>query len=34
MLDRSIGGLDAFFSGNEEEFTVMVKAVLEVESAV
>jgi pseudaminic acid synthase len=34
ILDRSIGGPDAPFSMNEEEFTVMVKAVREAESAI
>ena len=34
ILDRSIGGPDASFSMNEEEFTAMVKAVREVEKAV
>ncbi|WP_369765657.1 pseudaminic acid synthase [Flavobacterium sp. WC2429] len=34
ILDRSIGGPDASFSMNEEEFTVMVKAVREAESAI
>jgi pseudaminic acid synthase len=33
ILDRSIGGPDAFFSLNEEEFTAMVKAVREAEVA-
>jgi pseudaminic acid synthase len=33
ILDRSIGGPDASFSMNEEEFTVMVKAVREAEKA-
>lgn len=33
ILDRFIGGPDASFSMNEEEFTAMVKAVLETESA-
>lgn len=33
ILDRSIGGPDASFSMNEEEFTQMVKAVREAESA-
>ena len=33
ILDRSIGGPDASFSMNEEEFTAMVKAVREAESA-
>jgi pseudaminic acid synthase len=34
ILDRSIGGPDASFSMNEEEFTNMVKAVREAESAI
>ncbi|WP_264559521.1 pseudaminic acid synthase [Flavobacterium sp. N2270] len=34
ILDRSIGGADASFSMNEEEFTVMVKAVREAEKAI
>lgn len=34
ILDRSIGGPDAAFSMNEEEFTAMVKAVREAESAI
>ena len=34
ILDRSIGGPDATFSMNEEEFTAMVKAVREAESAI
>jgi pseudaminic acid synthase len=34
ILDRSIGGADASFSMNEEEFTAMVKAVREAESAI
>jgi len=34
ILDRSIGGPDASFSMNEEEFTEMVKAVREAESAI
>ncbi len=34
ILDRSIGGPDASFSMNEEEFASMVKAVREVESAI
>lgn len=34
ILDRSIGGPDASFSMNEEEFTAMVKAVREAERAV
>lgn len=34
ILDRSIGGPDASFSMNEEEFTFMVKAVREAESAI
>lgn len=34
ILDRSIGGPDASFSMNEEEFTAMVKAVREAEKAV
>jgi len=34
ILDRSIGGPDASFSMNEEEFTRMVKAVREAESAI
>jgi len=34
ILDRSIGGPDASFSMNEEEFTAMVKAVREVEKAI
>lgn len=34
ILDRSIGGPDASFSMNEEEFTVMVKAVREAEKAI
>lgn len=33
ILDRSIGGADASFSMNEPEFTAMVKAVREAESA-
>jgi pseudaminic acid synthase len=34
ILDRSIGGADASFSMNESEFTQMVKAVREAESAI
>ena len=34
ILDRSIGGPDASFSMNEEEFTEMIKAVRETEKAV
>ncbi|MGX7668336.1 pseudaminic acid synthase [Flavobacterium pedocola] len=34
ILDRAIGGPDASFSMNEEEFTAMVKAVREAERAV
>lgn len=34
ILDRSIGGADASFSMNEVEFTMMVKAVREAESAI
>lgn len=34
ILDRSIGGPDASFSMNEEEFTAMVKAVREAEYAI
>lgn len=34
ILDRSIGGADASFSMNEEEFTAMVKAVREAENAI
>lgn len=34
IIDRSIGGPDASFSMNEEEFTAMVKAVREAESAI
>jgi pseudaminic acid synthase len=34
ILDRSIGGPDASFSMNEEEFTAMVKAVREAENAI
>lgn len=34
ILDRSMGGVDASFSMNEEEFTAMVKAVREAESAI
>lgn len=34
ILDRSIGGPDASFSMNEEEFTEMVKAVRETEMAI
>ncbi|MEQ8217969.1 MAG: pseudaminic acid synthase [Arenibacter sp.] len=34
ILDRSIGGADASFSMNETEFTAMVKAVREAESAI
>ena len=34
ILDRSIGGADASFSMNEEEFTAMVKAVREAEKAI
>jgi pseudaminic acid synthase len=34
ILDRSIGGSDAAFSMNEGEFTAMVKAVREAESAI
>ena len=34
ILDRSIGGPDASFSMNEEEFTEMVKAVREAEKAI
>lgn len=34
ILDRSIGGPDASFSLNEAEFTAMVKAVREAESAI
>jgi pseudaminic acid synthase len=33
IIDRSIGGPDASFSMNEEEFTAMVKAVREAEKA-
>lgn len=33
-MDRSIGWPDASFSMNEEEFTTMVKAVREAESAI
>lgn len=33
IIDRAIGGPDASFSMNEEEFTVMVKAVREAEKA-
>jgi pseudaminic acid synthase len=33
IIDRAIGGLDASFSMNEEEFTAMVKAVREAEKA-
>lgn len=34
ILDRSIGGPDASFSMNEEEFTAMVKAVREAEKSI
>ena len=34
ILDRSIGGPDASFSMNEEEFTEMVKAVREAQNAI
>lgn len=34
ILDRSIGGPDASFSLNENEFTVMVKAIREAEKAI
>jgi pseudaminic acid synthase len=34
ILDRSIGGPDASFSMNEEDFTAMVKAIREAEQAV
>jgi pseudaminic acid synthase len=34
ILDRAIGGPDSSFSLNEEEFTAMVKAVREAESAI
>lgn len=34
ILDRSIGGPDATFSMNEEEFTAMVQAVRDAESAI
>ena len=34
ILDRSIGGPDASFSMNEAEFTAMVKAIREAESAI
>jgi pseudaminic acid synthase len=34
ILDRAIGGPDASFSMNEAEFTAMVKAVREAESAI
>lgn len=34
ILDREIGGADASFSMNEEEFTAMVKAVREAECAI
>ena len=34
ILDRSIGGPDASFSMNEQEFTAMVKAVREAENAI
>ena len=34
ILDRSIGGPDALFSMNEQEFTEMVKAVREAEKAI
>lgn len=34
IIDRSIGGPDASFSMNEEEFTAMVKAVREAEKAI
>ncbi len=34
ILDRTIGGPDSTFSMNEEEFTAMVKAVREAESAI
>jgi pseudaminic acid synthase len=34
ILDRSLGGPDASFSMNEEEFTVMVKSIREAESAI
>ncbi|QSB27958.1 pseudaminic acid synthase [Flavobacterium sp. CLA17] len=34
ILDREIGGPDASFSMNEQEFTAMVKAVREAESAI
>ena len=33
IIDRAIGGPDASFSMNEEEFTAMVKAVREAEKA-
>lgn len=34
ILDREIGGPDASFSMNEEEFTAMVKAIREAEKAI
>lgn len=34
ILDRAIGGADASFSMNEEEFTAMVKAIREAEKAI
>ena len=34
ILDRSVGGPDASFSMNEQEFTLMVKAIREAESAI
>ncbi|TQI70415.1 pseudaminic acid synthase [Gramella sp. Hel_I_59] len=34
ILDRSVGGPDSSFSMNEEEFTIMVKAVRDAESAI
>lgn len=34
ILDRAIGGPDASFSMNESEFTIMVKAIREAESAI
>ena len=34
ILDRSIGGPDASFSLNEEEFTLMVKTVREAEKSI
>lgn len=34
IIDRALGGPDASFSMNEEEFTAMVKAVREAESAI